>query len=111
MKRAEPNVIAPRKNGNLPNHQQNSGSAVNTKPITRTAQGLRDALFDEMDLLRSGKSNPAQARSMSLLANSVIGALTAEIDYNRYIIETKTSADKTGSLPLGKSIDAEVTRR
>lgn len=40
-----------------------------TSPTIRTSAGLRDALFDELDSLRNGTTNPAKANAVAKLAD------------------------------------------
>lgn len=69
--------------------------------IERTSGGLRSALFDEIDALRRGESNPARARSVAMLANSVLQSVQAEIEYHKYVSDVSTTAShKLGSLDL-----------
>ena len=75
-------------------------------PIVRTSAGLRDALFDEIDSLRDGSSNAARARSVAMLANSVLQSVTAEIEYHKYVSDVSKGAAvaKLGVLELGGNI-------
>ncbi len=86
-----------------PEHRLTS-SADN--PMRRTSAGLRDALFDEIDALRAGKSNPARARSVASLANSVLQSVIMEIEYQKYVNDlTKPSAlTAIGVLELGGNV-------
>ena len=43
-------------------------------PITMSAEGLRDALFDEINSLRSGKGNIQRAKVIAQLAHRIIEA-------------------------------------
>lgn len=74
--------------------------------IERTSGGLRDALFDEIDALRKGESNAARARSVAMLANSVLQSVTAEIEYHKYVADATKSSSvaKLGMLELAKPI-------
>lgn len=53
-----------------------------TKAITtaRSTTGLRDALFDELDKLRSGKSNPSHANALAKVSAVIIETARLEID-------------------------------
>jgi len=77
--------------------------------VQRTSGGLRDALFDEIDALRSGTSNAARARSVAMLANSILQSVSAEIEYHKYVADaTKSSSiQKLGVLELASSINLE----
>lgn len=59
-------------------------------------------MFDEIDALRRGESNAARARSVAMLANSVLQSVSAEIEYHKYVSDaTKVSAaHKLGVLEL-----------
>src|SRR5258706_786858 len=71
--------------------------------VERTSKGLRDALFDEIDALRDGSSNAARARSVAMLANSVLQSVVAEIEYHKYVSDVSKGAAvaKLGVLELG----------
>lgn len=77
-----------------------------TGPVERSSGGLRAALFDEIDALRRGDSNAARARSVAMLANSVLQSVSAEIEYHKYVSDaTKTSAaQKLGVLELAPKV-------
>lgn len=77
---------------------------THTSNVLRTSGGLRDALFDEIDALRSGESNAARARSVAMMANSILQSVNAEIEYHRYVADA-TKAGTTaglGSLDLSR---------
>jgi len=73
--------------------------------MTRTAKGLRDALFDEMDALRRGESNPARARSVAMLANSVADSVMTEIEFHKYVSSVVSTGGgdlvQIGNMELG----------
>jgi len=74
------------------------------KPMERTSAGLRNALFDEIDMIRSGSSNPARARALATLANTCLKSVLVEIEYHKYvndITNKKAGIAKLGSLELG----------
>ena len=53
--------------------------------ITRSTSGLRSALFEEMEALRNGKSNAQRARSVAMMANSILQSVQVEIEYHKYV--------------------------
>ncbi len=55
------------------------------RKIVRTAAGLRDALFDELDCLRSGDTSAAQAQATSKLACQIVNCVKAEIEFNTHV--------------------------
>ena len=54
-------------------------------PIARTSAGLRDALFDELDGLRAGTTNPGKANATAKLADQIINTVRMELDVERHI--------------------------
>lgn len=73
-------------------------------PMDRTSAGLRNALFDEIDMIRSGSSNPARARALATLANTCLKSVLVEIEYHKYvndITNKKAGIAQLGSLELG----------
>lgn len=58
-------------------------------PITRSTSGLRTALFEEMEALRSGASNAQRARSVAMMANSILQSVQVEIEYHKYVSANK----------------------
>lgn len=71
---------------------------MKTITVPKTIEGIRDALFDEINSLRAGKGNLQQARAVSQLAAQVIDSIRVGIQYGR-LIETQK---KTGyEIPLG----------
>jgi hypothetical protein len=59
---------------------------------TRSSAGLRDALFDELDAIRSGKSNPTRANAVAKLAAGIVETVRMELDVARYANGLATSA-------------------
>lgn len=58
-----------------------------TCEVKRTSTGLRDALFDELEALRSGKSNPTQANAVAKIAGSVVETVKMEIEAQKFIAQ------------------------
>lgn len=79
--------------------------------IERTALGLRDVLFDELEAMRAGKSTPARARSVAMLANTILQSVTTEIQYHAYasaVSKLPPPIADLGVLKLGGS-DQQLT--
>lgn len=55
------------------------------KKIVRTGSGLRDAMFDELDALRAGTSNPQMAQAVAKLACQIVNSVKAEIEFNSHV--------------------------
>lgn len=61
------------------------------KNVVRSTKGLRDALFDEMDALRHGRSNPHVASAQAKLAVQIINSVRLDIEYQKHIQSTPDS--------------------
>ena len=85
---------------------ENGAKSENNSPMKRTSAGLRNALFDEIDSLRVGESNPARARSLAMLANTALKSVEVEIEYHKYVSDVgkHEGSARIGSLELGNSI-------
>jgi hypothetical protein len=58
--------------------------AIKQKVVTiRTSQGLRDTLFDELDMLRNGESEPFRAAAVAKLAVQIINTAMLEVHLSR----------------------------
>lgn len=53
--------------------------APDLPPVIRHAEGVRDALFDELDLLRANKVTTKHGRTMAFLAKQIIECARLEI--------------------------------
>ena len=60
------------------------------KKVARNTTGLKEALFEELDLLRSGESTPQKARAVSSLIGGVISTTRIEMDYARFVASEST---------------------
>lgn len=54
-------------------------------PIIRTSAGLRDAIFDEIDAIRSGSSNPTRANAVAKLATGIVETVRMELEVQRHL--------------------------
>jgi hypothetical protein len=54
-------------------------------PVSRTSAGLRDAIFDEIDAIRSGESNPTRANAVAKLATGIVETVRMEIDVQKHL--------------------------
>lgn len=66
---------------------------ITTTPITRSTSGLRSALFEEMEALRNGSSNAQRARSVAMMANSILQSVQVEIEYHKYVSANRGKID------------------
>jgi len=82
--------------------------AASAGPIVRTSAGLRDAIFDEIDAIRNGSSNPTRANAVAKLATGIVETVRMELEVQRHLrghagdpaIGT-TAPSLGGPLPLG----------
>lgn len=65
-------------------------------PIERSAEGLRDALFDELNLLRGGECTTSHARALANVARLILETARLEIQ------QMKTLKSAAKSLRLGR---------
>lgn len=54
---------------------------VNGKKMERTAAGLRDALFDQLERLRDRTCDSEEAKAFALLANGIIGSVEVQLKF------------------------------
>lgn len=66
-----------------------TGTTTELSRTVRTSAGLRDALFDELDSLRNGSSNPAKANAVAKLSDQVIATVKMELDVQKHIAKYK----------------------
>ena len=69
-----------------------------TKKIVRTSEGLRNALFDELDSLRAGDSDTKRSSMVAKLANTIVSVAKVEMEHSRYEDMPKLG---TSTLKLG----------
>lgn len=77
--------------------------------IARTNAGLRDALFDEIDAIRAGTSNPTRANAVAKTAATIIDSARLDLEVQDHLqkyASTTTggaaiSPAKLGALQLG----------
>lgn len=59
-------------------------------PVTRTSAGLRDIIFDEIDAVRNGTSNPTRANAIAKLATGIVETVRMEIEVQRHLRNAPT---------------------
>ncbi len=67
-------------------------------PVPRTTEGLRDALFDEINLLRTGNGNLQRARALCQLSNQVIDSIRIQIQHGKLLLDGR---NKNANIQLG----------
>lgn len=78
--------------------------AAPSTPISRTSAGLRDAIFDEMDAIRNGSSNPTRANAVAKLAGSIVETVRMEIEVQRFSRQVPENAKAIDSIIGGKPL-------
>ena len=75
------------------------------KPATRTTQGLRDILFDEIERMRSDKGDPQRAMAVANLSKQILNTAKVELEFHRTMAELESAGDpiSLGTLALGSS--------
>lgn len=66
-------------------------------PIQRTSAGLRDAIFDEIDAVRNGTSNPTRANAIAKLATGIVETVRMEIEVQRHMRSAASKPEKEAS--------------
>lgn len=74
----------------IKNKQKWAETSVELPPVPRTAEGLRDAIFDEIDNLRAGKVTVAHARAVSHLVQRIIEAARLDFLHRKAISNAQT---------------------
>lgn len=57
--------------------------------IPKTIEGLREALFDEINSVRNGNGNLQRARAVAQLAAQAIDSIRVQIQYGRLLVAAK----------------------
>ena len=70
---------------------------------SRTTQGLRDILFDEIEELRSGNGDAAKSQAVANLAKQIINTAKVELDFVRTIQQQEAEGNVVtlGNMELG----------
>lgn len=62
-----------------------NNTAVERAPVRRDTTGLRDALFDELDALRHGKSTHNVANATSRICSTIIESVRMELEVRKFL--------------------------
>lgn len=71
--------------------------------MERTGQGLRNALFDEIEALKAGISNPQRAKAVAVLANTILKEVETEMQVKRFNGDDKGLLLEGHGMSLGGS--------
>ena len=71
--------------------------------MARDTSTLRDILFDELEGLRDGSSEPKRAAAVAKLAAQIISTAKVEMDYHKLSMRAKAAGEELllGSMDLG----------
>jgi precorrin-3B methylase len=76
--------------------------------LVRNTAGLRDALFEEWESLREGSSNPARARSIAMMANTILQSVQVEIEYHKYVSAIDNTANNKKAIDFGNATQVQL---
>lgn len=78
-------------------------------PIVRTSAGLRDAIFDEIDSIRAGTSNPTRANAVAKLATGIVETVRMEIEVQRHLKQNPVVAGNEAARISETALGAPLT--
>lgn len=81
---------------------------TSSNPIVRNSSGLRDAIFDEIDAIRIGKSNPTRANAVAKLAAGIVETVRMEIEVQRHL-RALPSGKQDSEVGMGGALGAPLT--
>jgi hypothetical protein len=62
--------------------------------VSRSSQGLRDLMFDELDAIRNGRSNPNRLIAVSKIACQIINSVKMEIEYQKHVASSAQVSER-----------------
>lgn len=80
-----------------------------TAPIVRNSAGLRDAIFDEIDAILMGKSNPTRANAVAKLATGIVETVRMEIEVQRHLRNSPAAAPAVEQLAPSAGLGVPLT--
>ena len=75
--------------------------------VARNSRGLTNAMFDELDALKRGESTPQMASAKSRIANTICQVTRLEMDFARFVSDSRASDDENGLRALPMGLDGE----
>lgn len=84
--------------------KKNETAAVPHSPIVRTSAGLRDAIFDEIDAIRAGASNPTRANAVAKLATGIVETVRMEIEVQRHLRQHAAPKVASNEIPAALGV-------
>jgi hypothetical protein len=81
--------------------------AQSIQPVSRTSQGLVDALFDTIDKLNSHQIDAEQARAISHTARTIVTVAALELDFRKWAADVESVPLKSLVIDSGEGPPAE----
>ncbi len=82
-----------------------AAAEVTAASVNRTSAGLRDAIFDEIDAIRNGTSNPTRANAVAKLASGIVETVRMELEVKRHLRQAAPgNVEPTGQSLLGSPL-------
>ena len=69
------------------------------KQIERSTDGLRVALFEELDALRAGKTTAQKSSALARLAATIVSTTKLDIEYQRFAKGIDEELPATATIP------------
>lgn len=74
-----------------------NGGPIYLPAVPLTTEGLRDALFDEINGLRNGTTTLQRAKAIAQMAARIIDSIRVQVQYQKIILESKKEKVTLGS--------------
>lgn len=74
------------------------------KAIERTSVGLRDFIFDELDALNAGESNPQRTNAITKAAQSILESANFELNVAKFLVSSGANSKPMTAIPLGNPV-------
>lgn len=72
-------------------------------PVPKTTEGLRDALFDEINALRAGTTTPQRSKAIAHMAARIIDSVRIQVQFQKLV-----ASNGAKNVSLGSVIEGEV---
>lgn len=90
----------------MPNESGNTTTEPNAEAlpvVVRTSAGLRDALFDELDRMRTGRTNATNANAIARLAGSIVETVQMELEVHKQM--SRIPGENSARMQLPRPLD------
>lgn len=71
-------------------------------PMQRTAAGLRELLFEQIDGLRAGKVSPTDAKAIAAVAGTILKSVEVEMAFREQQKELRADGVEIGEMSLAQ---------